>query len=167
MIRCTGLAPWEFEFPFPGSLTFTLLDSEVRLHSSRYLFALSPSLSRATILLSLAPSLSLYCCLSQVKFHTLCQLWRSDAALFRLEKRCVYCTVYGAWCMVHGCMVYGVWCVVMRRATLPATEREVRRVSLEVLGVEIDYHESQPKIQNPKPKALKWKPKTQNPSRRY
>ena len=23
MIRWTGLAPWEFEFPFPGSLTFT------------------------------------------------------------------------------------------------------------------------------------------------
>jgi len=25
MIRWTGLAPWEFEFPFPGSLTSTLL----------------------------------------------------------------------------------------------------------------------------------------------
>ena len=25
MIRWTGLAPWEFEFPFPGSLTFTFL----------------------------------------------------------------------------------------------------------------------------------------------
>jgi len=25
MIRRTGLAPWEFEFPFPGSLTSTLL----------------------------------------------------------------------------------------------------------------------------------------------
>ena len=25
MIRWTGLAPWEFEFPFTGSLTFTLL----------------------------------------------------------------------------------------------------------------------------------------------
>jgi len=24
MIRWTGLAPWEFESPFPGSLTFTL-----------------------------------------------------------------------------------------------------------------------------------------------
>jgi len=23
MIRWTGLAPWEFEFPFPGSLTST------------------------------------------------------------------------------------------------------------------------------------------------
>ena len=23
MIRWTGLAPWEFEFPFPGSLTYT------------------------------------------------------------------------------------------------------------------------------------------------
>ena len=25
MIRWTGLAPWEFEFPFPGSLTSTVL----------------------------------------------------------------------------------------------------------------------------------------------
>ena len=25
MIRWTGLAPWEFEFPFPGSLTFPFL----------------------------------------------------------------------------------------------------------------------------------------------
>ena len=25
MIRRTGLAPWEFEFPFPGSLTSTFL----------------------------------------------------------------------------------------------------------------------------------------------
>jgi len=25
MIRWTGLAPWEFEFPFPGSLTSTFL----------------------------------------------------------------------------------------------------------------------------------------------
>jgi len=25
MIRWTGLAPWEFEFPFPGSLTSSLL----------------------------------------------------------------------------------------------------------------------------------------------
>ena len=27
MIRWTGLAPWEFEFPFPGSLTSTFLVS--------------------------------------------------------------------------------------------------------------------------------------------
>ena len=27
MIRWTGLAPWEFEFPFPGSLTSTFLCS--------------------------------------------------------------------------------------------------------------------------------------------
>jgi len=27
MIRRTGLAPWEFEFPFPGSLTSTFLDA--------------------------------------------------------------------------------------------------------------------------------------------
>ena len=26
MIRWTGLASWEFEFPFPGSLTSTLLE---------------------------------------------------------------------------------------------------------------------------------------------
>jgi len=26
MIRWTGLAPWDFEFPFPGSLTSTFLD---------------------------------------------------------------------------------------------------------------------------------------------
>ena len=25
MIRWTGLAPWQFEFPFPGSLTSTFL----------------------------------------------------------------------------------------------------------------------------------------------
>jgi len=25
MMRWTGLAPWEFEFPFPGSLTSTFL----------------------------------------------------------------------------------------------------------------------------------------------
>ena len=25
MIRWTGLAPWEFEFPFPGSLTSTFI----------------------------------------------------------------------------------------------------------------------------------------------
>ena len=30
MIRRTGLAPWEFEFPFPGSLTSTFLR---RLHN--------------------------------------------------------------------------------------------------------------------------------------
>jgi len=29
MIRWTGLAPWEFEFPFPGSLTSTSLVSEI------------------------------------------------------------------------------------------------------------------------------------------
>ena len=26
MIRRTGLAPWEFEFPFPGHLTSTFLE---------------------------------------------------------------------------------------------------------------------------------------------
>jgi len=29
MIRWTGLAPWEFEFPFPGSLTSTSLERSV------------------------------------------------------------------------------------------------------------------------------------------
>ena len=28
MIRWTGLAPWEFEFPFPGNLTSTFLQGE-------------------------------------------------------------------------------------------------------------------------------------------
>ena len=28
MIRWTGLAPWEFEFPFPGSLTSTFVPGE-------------------------------------------------------------------------------------------------------------------------------------------
>ena len=28
MIRWTGIAPWEFEFPFPGSLTSTFLICE-------------------------------------------------------------------------------------------------------------------------------------------
>ena len=31
VIRWTGLAPWEFEFPFPGSLTSTFLVSEVHV----------------------------------------------------------------------------------------------------------------------------------------
>jgi len=28
MIRWTGFAPWEFEFPFPGSLTSTFLERD-------------------------------------------------------------------------------------------------------------------------------------------
>ena len=31
MIRWTGLAPWEFEFPFPGSLTSTFLRKELSM----------------------------------------------------------------------------------------------------------------------------------------
>jgi len=31
MIRWTGLAPWEFEFPFQGSLTSTFLKKPVRI----------------------------------------------------------------------------------------------------------------------------------------
>ena len=38
MIRWTGLEPWEFEFHFPGSLTFTFLVQEVPLHPPRYSF---------------------------------------------------------------------------------------------------------------------------------
>ena len=34
MVRWTGLAPWEFEFPFPGSLTYTFLASQTRAGSS-------------------------------------------------------------------------------------------------------------------------------------
>ena len=30
MIEWTGLAPWEFEYPFPGSLTSTFLDCKCR-----------------------------------------------------------------------------------------------------------------------------------------
>jgi len=30
MIRCTGLAPWGFEYPFPGSLTSTFLVRELQ-----------------------------------------------------------------------------------------------------------------------------------------
>ena len=33
MIRWTGLVPWEFEFPFPGSLTSTFLGAVLRLDS--------------------------------------------------------------------------------------------------------------------------------------
>jgi len=34
MIRWTGLAPWKFEFPFPGSLTSTFLGSQVHAFPS-------------------------------------------------------------------------------------------------------------------------------------
>ena len=33
MIRWTGLAPWEFEFPFPGSLTSTFLDTHYKVNT--------------------------------------------------------------------------------------------------------------------------------------
>jgi len=43
MIRWTGLAPWEFEFPFPGSLTST---SQSRVnHLSRVVHAESSSMA--------------------------------------------------------------------------------------------------------------------------
>ena len=32
MIRWTGLAPWEYEFPFPGSLTSTVLKAQETLN---------------------------------------------------------------------------------------------------------------------------------------
>jgi len=35
MIKWTGLAPWEFEFPFPGSLTSTFLVMCGCTHSGR------------------------------------------------------------------------------------------------------------------------------------
>ena len=34
MIRWTGLAPWEFEFSFPGSLTSTFIGWDTLDHSS-------------------------------------------------------------------------------------------------------------------------------------
>ena len=36
MFRWTGLAPWEFEFPFPGSLTSTILDAFSILNHVEY-----------------------------------------------------------------------------------------------------------------------------------
>ena len=37
MIRWTGLAPWEFEFPFPGSLTSTFLAQREELFRFEFL----------------------------------------------------------------------------------------------------------------------------------
>ena len=34
MSRWTGLAPWDFEFPFPGSLTSTFLAGEGHIHGA-------------------------------------------------------------------------------------------------------------------------------------
>ena len=34
VVRWTGLAPWEFEFPFPGSLTSTFLQKQEGSHVS-------------------------------------------------------------------------------------------------------------------------------------
>ena len=77
MIRWNGLAPWEFEFPFPGSLTSSfLVNTFLALslsisHSLSLSVSLSVSLSRAlsfsishSLSLSLSPSLSLSVCLS-------------------------------------------------------------------------------------------------------
>jgi len=37
MIRWTGLAPWEFQFPFPGSLASTFLGESMHLlHTTAY-----------------------------------------------------------------------------------------------------------------------------------
>jgi len=38
MVRWTGLAPWEFDFPFPGSLTSTFLDLPAMLWGSAFGF---------------------------------------------------------------------------------------------------------------------------------
>ena len=35
MIRWTGLVPWQFEFPFPGSLTSTFLIADKLSHAAR------------------------------------------------------------------------------------------------------------------------------------
>ena len=45
MIRCTGLAPWEFEFPFRGSLisTFLVEVDKLRGQTSRFLPSSSPT----------------------------------------------------------------------------------------------------------------------------
>ena len=45
MIRCTGLAPWVFEFPFPGSLTSTFL----ALQPTPLLDRASPLTSKAQV----------------------------------------------------------------------------------------------------------------------
>jgi len=43
MIRWTGLAPWKFEFPFPGSLTSTFLVAQV--HVTLHLRAAAPAIA--------------------------------------------------------------------------------------------------------------------------
>ena len=45
MIRWTGLAPWEFEFPFPGSLTSTFLVTLTKVVALQGLFSSSLLLS--------------------------------------------------------------------------------------------------------------------------
>jgi len=51
MIRWTGIAPWEFEFPFPGSLTSTFLACQLTpyppYHHPRYQ-TITPPLPRNT-----------------------------------------------------------------------------------------------------------------------
>jgi len=42
MIRWTGLAPWKFEFPFPGSLTSTFLSPPYTLHPKPPLHSTPP-----------------------------------------------------------------------------------------------------------------------------
>ena len=46
MIRWTGLALWEFEFPFPGSLTSTFLNDEPADGVDRRLDAIEPRRDR-------------------------------------------------------------------------------------------------------------------------
>ena len=52
MIKCTGLAPWEFEFPFPGSLTSTFLGAVVGPYVAVDLVEVTPSSSFSFLLLS-------------------------------------------------------------------------------------------------------------------
>ena len=40
-IRWIGLAPWEFEFPFPGSVTFTFLGTDSILEQDTILPVIS------------------------------------------------------------------------------------------------------------------------------
>jgi len=63
MIRWTGFAPWEFEFPFSGSLTSTFLaqgDAESELKGLKFLRILKPlRILKMLRLLKVSLSLSL------------------------------------------------------------------------------------------------------------
>ena len=55
MIRWTGLAPWEFEFPFPGSLASTFLVADTPLCGGRLCGGLFSSYSAHASLEVLIP----------------------------------------------------------------------------------------------------------------